>query len=63
MQLALVTVKQLPKGVAVAGDVGCEKLGVTAFFLTAFRETRIPDTHGRTLTNRCPRGTSPTQRL
>jgi hypothetical protein len=36
-------VEQLAEGVAVAGDVGRQQLGVTAF---------PPDTHGRTLTNR-----------
>ena len=48
------TVEQLVEGIAVAGDVGCQELGVTAFALAV-----SPDTHGRTVTNRLSRGTSP----
>jgi hypothetical protein len=47
-------VEQLSEGVAVAGDMGRQQLGVTAFPLAV-----PPDTHGRTVTNRCSRGTSP----
>lgn len=36
------TVKQLAEGVTVAGDVGGQQLGVTAFPLDA-----SPETHGR----------------
>src|SRR6202040_359514 len=58
VQLTLVTVKQLIERVAVTGDMGCQQLGVTAFALAV-----SPETHGRTLTNRWSRGTSPTQGL
>jgi hypothetical protein len=47
MQLPLVTVEQLVEGVTVAGDVGCQQLGVSAFSLAV-----SPETHGRTVTNR-----------
>jgi hypothetical protein len=40
--------------VAIAGDVGCQQLGVTALALNA-----APISHGRTVTNRWWCGTSP----
>jgi hypothetical protein len=52
------TVEQFVEGVAVAGDVGCQQLGVTAFSLAV-----SPETHGRTVTNRWSGGTSPMQGL
>jgi hypothetical protein len=54
VQLPLVAVEQLVEGVAVAGDMGCQQFGVTAFPLDV-----SPETHGRTVTNRSLRGTSP----
>jgi hypothetical protein len=47
VQMSLVTVEQLAEGVAVAGDMGGQQLGVTAFSLNL-----SPHTHGRTVTNR-----------
>ena len=47
MQLPPVTPEQLAEGVAVAGDMGGQQLGVTAFSLDL-----SPHTHGRTVTNR-----------
>jgi hypothetical protein len=47
-------VEQLVECEAVAGDVGREQLGVTAFALAV-----SPETHGRTVTNRWEGGTSP----
>jgi hypothetical protein len=40
-------VEQLAEGVTVAGDMGCQQLGITAFSLDV-----SPRAHGRTVTNR-----------
>ena len=42
VQLPLMAVEQLVEGVAVAGDVGCQQLGVTAFFLAFLPRTPRP---------------------
>jgi len=62
VQLSLMTVKQLAEGVAVAGDMGRQQLGVTAFPLAISAEIHAPDTHGRTVSNRLSCGTSPRRR-
>jgi hypothetical protein len=47
VQLPPVTVEQFAEGVAVAGDMGGQQLGVTAFSLYPSSHT-----HGRTVTVR-----------
>jgi|SRR5579884_1612741 len=54
MQLAVMTVEQLGEGVAVAGDVIGQQFGVAAL-----PPNRRFQTHGRTVTNRRVRSTSP----
>ena len=46
--------EQLAEGVSVAGDMGCQQLGVTAFVLVV-----NPKAHGRTVTVGISGGTSP----
>src|ERR1700728_3190744 len=53
VQVTPVAMEQLAERVAVAGDVGCQQLGVAALTLDV-----SPEPHGRTVSNRPSRGTS-----